>query len=116
MVVKEHADWAKAVEGKLSGFESPGVVSQVIPRDFLLLTASRKLAPALAMGSTVILKPDIFASATAVLLAQICHEVELPKGVFNLLLGDSKAEKLLAGHPDVKNIEFQARPGLQFSQ
>ena len=107
------ADWAKAVDGEFPGFESPGVVSQIIPRDFPLLTVSRKLAPALAMGSTVILKPNEFAAATAVLLAQICHEVELPNGVFNLLLGDSKAEKLLEVHPDVKKIEFQARPGLE---
>jgi aldehyde dehydrogenase (NAD+) len=83
-----------------------GVVGQIIPWNFPLLMASWKVAPALAMGNTVVLKPAEFTSSTAVLLAQICEEVGLPKGVFNLLLGDGKAGAALVEHPDVKKIAF----------
>ncbi|HSM69155.1 MAG TPA: aldehyde dehydrogenase family protein, partial [Xanthomonadales bacterium] len=79
---------------------------QIIPWNFPLLMASWKVAPALAMGNAVVLKPAEYTSATAVLLAEICEEVGLPEGVFNLLLGDGKAGKLLVEHPDVKKIAF----------
>ncbi len=101
-----HAGWAQVMDRELPGFEPVGVVGQIIPWNFPLLMASWKVAPAIAMGNAVVLKPAEFTSSTAVLLAQICGEVGLPKGVFNLLLGDGKAGKCLVDHPDVKKIAF----------
>ena len=101
-----HAGWAQVMERELPGFKALGVVGQIIPWNFPLLMASWKVAPALAMGNTVVLKPAEFTSSTAVLLAQISEEVGLPSGVFNLLLGDGKAGQALVGHPDVKKIAF----------
>jgi aldehyde dehydrogenase (NAD+) len=101
-----HAGWAQVMKREMPGFQPLGVVGQIIPWNFPLLMASWKVAPALAMGNTVVLKPAEFTSSTAVLLAQICEEVGLPKGVFNLLLGDGKAGAALVEHPDVKKIAF----------
>jgi aldehyde dehydrogenase (NAD+) len=101
-----HAGWAQVMEREMPGFEPLGVVGQIIPWNFPLLMAAWKVAPALAMGNTVVLKPAEFTSSTAVLLAQICDEVGLPNGVFNLLLGDGKAGAALVEHEDVKKIAF----------
>jgi len=101
-----HAGWAQVMEREMPGFRPLGVVGQIIPWNFPLLMAAWKLAPALAMGNTVVLKPAEYTSSTAVLLAQICDEVGLPDGVFNLLLGDGKAGAALVEHPDVKKIAF----------
>ncbi len=101
-----HAGWAQVRDRELPGFQPVGVVGQIIPWNFPLLMAAWKIAPALAMGNTVVLKPAEFTSSTAVLLAQICEEVGLPNGVFNLLLGDGKAGQALVAHPDVKKIAF----------
>ena len=101
-----HAGWAQVMEREMQWFEPLGVVGQIIPWNFPLLMASWKVAPALAMGNTVVLKPAEYTSSTAVLLAQICDEVGLPDGVFNLLLGDGKAGAALVEHPDVKKIAF----------
>ena len=101
-----HAGWAQVMDRELPGYEAVGVVGQIIPWNFPLLMASWKVAPALAMGNTVVLKPAEFTSSTAVLLAQICEDVGLPDGVFNLLLGDGKAGKCLVDNPDVKKIAF----------
>ena len=101
-----HAGWAQVRDRELPGYQALGVVGQIIPWNFPLLMASWKIAPALAMGNTVVLKPAEFTSSTAVLLAQICEEVGLPDGVFNLLLGDGKAGQALVAHPDVKKIAF----------
>jgi aldehyde dehydrogenase (NAD+) len=101
-----HAGWAQVMEREMPGFQPLGVVGQIIPWNFPLLMAAWKVAPALAMGNTVVLKPAEFTSSTAVLLAQICDEVGLPDGVFNLLLGDGKAGAALVEHKDVKKIAF----------
>jgi len=101
-----HAGWAQVRDRELPGYQPLGVVGQIIPWNFPLLMASWKVAPALAMGNTVVLKPAEFTSSTAVLLAQICEEVGLPEGVFNLLLGDGKAGQALVAHPDVSKIAF----------
>ncbi len=101
-----HAGWAQVVERELPGYEPLGVVGQIIPWNFPLLMAAWKVAPALATGNTVVLKPAEFTSSTAVLLAEICEEVGLPEGVFNLLLGDHKAGQALVAHPEVKKIAF----------
>jgi aldehyde dehydrogenase (NAD+) len=86
-----HADWAQVMEREMPGFQPLGVVGQVIGWNFPLLMAAWKVAPALAMGNTVVLKPAKLTPSTAALLAQICDEAGLPDGVFNLLLGDGKA-------------------------
>ncbi len=101
-----HAGWAQVMEREMPGFQPLGVVGQIIPWNFPLLMAAWKVAPALAMGNTVVLKPAEYTSSTAALLAQICDEVGLPDGVFNLLLGDGKAGAALVEHKDVKKIAF----------
>ncbi len=101
-----HAGWAQVRERELPGYEPLGVVGQIIPWNFPLLMAAWKLAPALAMGNTVVLKPAEYTSSTALLLAQVCGEVGLPAGVVNVLLGDGKAGEALVRHPDVKKIAF----------
>jgi aldehyde dehydrogenase (NAD+) len=94
------------MDRELPGFEPLGVVGQIIPWNFPLLMAAWKVAPALAMGNTLVLKPAEFTSSTAVLLGQICQEVGLPAGVFNLVLGDAKAGQALVEHPEVSKIAF----------
>jgi aldehyde dehydrogenase (NAD+) len=101
-----HAGWAQLMEREMAGYKPLGVVGQIIPWNFPLLMAAWKVAPALAMGNTIVLKPAEFTSSTAVLLAQICDEVGLPDGVFNLLLGDGKAGAALVEHADVKKVAF----------
>ena len=101
-----HAGWAQIMSTEFKGFEPLGVVGQIIPWNFPLLMLAWKVAPALAMGNTVVLKPAEFTSATAVLFAQICDEIGLPKGVFNLILGDGKAGQAIVEHKDIDKIAF----------
>jgi len=101
-----HAGWAQIMESELPNYEPLGVVGQIIPWNFPLLMLAWKVAPALAMGNTVVLKPAEFTSATAVLFAQICEEIQLPKGVFNLVLGDEKAGQAVVEHKDIAKIAF----------
>ncbi len=101
-----HAGWAQVMHRELAGYEALGVAGQIIPWNFPLLMAAWKVAPALAMGNTVVLKPAEFTPATAVLLAQVCEEAGLPDGVFNLVLGDHKAGQALVEHEDVDKIAF----------
>jgi aldehyde dehydrogenase (NAD+) len=101
-----HAGWAQLMESEFKGFEALGVVGQIIPWNFPLLMLAWKVAPALAMGNTVVLKPAEFTSATAVLFAQVCDEIGLPKGVFNLILGDAKAGQAIVEHNDIAKIAF----------
>jgi aldehyde dehydrogenase (NAD+) len=101
-----HAGWAQVMDRELAGYEALGVVGQIIPWNFPLLMAAWKVAPALAMGNTVVLKPAEFTPATAVLLAQVCDEVGLPAGVVNVVQGDHKAGAALVEHEAVKKIAF----------
>ena len=101
-----HAGWAQLIDSELPDYQPLGVVGQIIPWNFPLLMLAWKVAPALAMGNTVVLKPAESTSATAVLFAQICHEIGLPKGVFNLVLGDVQAGKALVEHVNVAKIAF----------
>jgi len=101
-----HAGWAQIMSAEFKGFEPLGVVGQIIPWNFPLLMLAWKVAPALAMGNTVVLKPAEFTSATAVLFAQICDEIGLPKGVFNLILGDGKAGQAIVEHENINKIAF----------
>lgn len=101
-----HAGWAQLMAKELPNSEPLGVVGQIIPWNFPLLMLAWKVAPALAMGNTVVLKPAEFTSATAVLFAQVCDEIGLPKGVFNLILGDGKAGQAIVEHNDIAKIAF----------
>ncbi|MBL4942523.1 MAG: aldehyde dehydrogenase family protein [Colwellia sp.] len=101
-----HAGWAQLMDNELPNYQALGVVGQIIPWNFPLLMLAWKVAPALAMGNTVILKPAEFTPATAVLFAQICDEIKLPKGVFNLILGDGIAGQAIVEHKDIAKIAF----------
>jgi aldehyde dehydrogenase (NAD+) len=101
-----HAGWAQVMLQELPGYRPIGVVGQNIPWNFPLLMLAWKVAPALAMGNTVVLKPAEYTSATAVLFAQVCQDIGLPNGVFNLVLGDHKAGAALAEHPEVGKVAF----------
>jgi aldehyde dehydrogenase (NAD+) len=101
-----HAGWAQVMHQELPGYRPIGVVGQIVPWNFPLLMLSWKVAPALAMGNTVVLKPAEYTSATAVLFADMCREIGLPRGVFNLVLGDHKAGEALTNHPEVGKLAF----------
>ncbi len=101
-----HAGWAQLMDTELPGYEPLGVVGQIIPWNFPLLMAAWKVAPALAMGNTVVLKPAEYTPVTAAVLAEICRDAGLPPGVFNVVLGDHKAGQALVEHPDVAKIAF----------
>src|SRR5919107_680835 len=79
-----HAGWAQLMERELPGREPVGVIGQIIPWNFPLLMLEWKIAPALAMGNTVVLKPAEFTSLTALRFAELCQEIGLPPGVVNI--------------------------------
>jgi aldehyde dehydrogenase (NAD+) len=102
-----HAGWAQLMESELPGMEPVGVVGQIIPWNFPMLMLSWKIAPALAMGNTVILKPASYTPLTALAFAQICQEVGLPQGVVNIVTGSAgEVGDTLLTHPDVAKIAF----------
>ena len=79
---------------------------QIIPWNFPLLMLAWKIAPALAAGNTVVLKPAEFTPLTALALAEACVEAGLPKGVVNIVTGDGDTGAALVAHPDVDKIAF----------
>ena len=83
-----HAGWAELIEGEFPGQVPVGVCGQIIPWNFPLLMLAWKIAPALAAGNTVVLKPAEFTPLTALAFAEICREAGLPKGVVNIVTGD----------------------------
>ena len=101
-----HAGWAQLMERELPGRVPVGVIGQIIPWNFPLLMLAWKIAPALAMGNTVVLKPAEFTSLTALRFAELCEEVGLPAGVVNIITGDGRAGEALVVHPDVDKIAF----------
>ncbi|HVO44012.1 MAG TPA: aldehyde dehydrogenase family protein, partial [Aggregatilineales bacterium] len=90
-----HAGWAQLMESEFPDYEPVGVVGQIIPWNFPLLMMAWKIAPALAMGNTVVLKPSKFTSISALKFAEICDEVGLPAGVVNVVTGDSKTGEMI---------------------
>ncbi len=84
-----HAGWAQLMASELPGYEPVGVVGQIIPWNFPLLMLAWKIAPALAMGNTVVLKPARYTSLTALKFAEIVQEIGLPAGVVNILTGEA---------------------------
>jgi aldehyde dehydrogenase (NAD+) len=101
-----HAGWAQLMDKEMAEYEPVGVVGQIIPWNFPLLMLAWKIAPALAMGNTVVLKPAEFTSLTALYFAEICDEVGLPKGVVNVITGDGRTGALMVDHPDIDKIAF----------
>jgi aldehyde dehydrogenase (NAD+) len=100
-----HAGWAQIMSTELRGYEPVGVVGQIIPWNFPMLMLSWKVAPALAMGNTVVLKPAGFTSLTALLFAEICEKI-LPPGVFNVLTGEGRKMGMALVNADVDKIAF----------
>jgi aldehyde dehydrogenase (NAD+) len=101
-----HAGWAHLLEQEFPGYTACGVVGQIIPWNFPLLMLAWKIAPALATGNTVVLKPAEFTPLTALAFAHICQEVGLPAGVVNIVTGDGSTGETLVKHPDVDKIAF----------
>jgi len=101
-----HAGWAQLMARELPGREPVGVIGQIIPWNFPLLMLAWKIAPALAMGNTVVLKPAEFTSLTALCFAELCQEIGLPAGVVNIITGDGRTGEALVTHPDVDKIAF----------
>ncbi len=101
-----YAGWAELMETELAGYGPVGVVGQIIPWNFPLLMLAWKIAPALAMGNTVVLKPAEFTPLTALLFAELCEEAGLPAGVVNIVTGDGKTGELMVKHADINKIAF----------
>ena len=104
-----YAGWADKLEWALRAGRTPepiGVAAQIVPWNFPLLMAAWKLAPALACGNTVVLKPAETTPLTALALAQIVQEADLPPGVVNVVTGDGATGAALAAHGDVDKIAF----------
>ena len=103
-----YAGWADKLEWAFPNrrVRPLGVAGQVIPWNFPLLMLSWKIAPALAAGNTVVLKPAETTPLSALLFAEICQQAELPPGVVNILTGAGKTGSLLVRHEDVKKVAF----------
>jgi aldehyde dehydrogenase (NAD+) len=101
-----HAGWAQLLVQEFPGYTACGVVGQIIPWNFPLLMLAWKIAPAIAAGNTVVLKPAEFTPLTALAFAFICQEVNLPAGVINIVTGDGSTGEALVRHPDVDKIAF----------
>ena len=109
-----YAGWADKLEIAWGNeqYKPYGVVGQIIPWNFPLLMLSWKVAPALATGNTVVLKPAETTPLTALLFAELCQEVGLPDGVFNLVTGDGSTGSHLVNHKDIKKIAFTGSTGV----
>src|SRR6202158_840359 len=103
-----YAGWADKLEWAFPNRKPRplGVAGQVIPWNFPLLMLAWKIAPALAAGNTVVLKPAEVTPLTALLFAEICQEVALPAGVVDIVTGDGSTGEALVKHPDLDKIAF----------
>lgn len=101
-----HAGWAQLLDDEFPGHKSVGVVGQIIPWNFPLLMLAWKIAPALAAGCTLVLKPAEFTSLTALAFAEICQQAGLPSGVVNIVTGAGGTGEALVNHAGVDKIAF----------
>ncbi len=101
-----HAGWAELVESEFPNHVAAGVCGQIIPWNFPLLMLAWKIAPALAAGNTVVLKPAEFTPLTALAFAEICAEIGLPAGIVNIVTGDGTTGAALVAHEGVDKIAF----------
>eukprot|EP00461_Guttulinopsis_vulgaris_P002704 UN02705 len=102
-----HAGWAQLMDDELKDYEpldSP--VGLIVPWNFPIMLTMWKVAPALAMGNTVVLKPASYTRLSALLFAEICAEAGLPPGVLNVVTGTGRIGSVLADHPDIAKIAF----------
>lgn len=101
-----HAGAAQLMEKEMPGHRAHGVAGQVIPWNFPLLMLAWKIAPALAMGNTVVIKPAEYTSLSALLFAEICVEAGLPPGVINIITGDGKVGEMIVTHKEADKVAF----------
>ncbi|MFF4932347.1 aldehyde dehydrogenase family protein [Streptomyces griseofuscus] len=103
-----YAGWADKLDHAGFGADPRplGVAGQVIPWNFPLLMLAWKIAPALATGNTVVLKPAETTPLSALFFADICRQAGLPKGVVNIVTGDGRTGAALVAHPDVNKVAF----------
>ena len=101
-----YAGWADKLEHSGYGTTPLGVAGQVIPWNFPLLMLAWKVAPALACGNTVVLKPAETTPLTALLFAEICQQADLPPGVVNILTGAGETGRAIVEHPGVDKVAF----------
>jgi aldehyde dehydrogenase (NAD+) len=101
-----YAGWAQLYDTEMRGWSSVGVVGGIVAWNFPLMLLVWKVAPALAMGNTVVMKPATYTRLSALLFAEICNEAGLPKGVFNVITGSGRMGSMLAGHADVDKVGF----------
>lgn len=101
-----NAGWAQLMETEMAGYQPVGVVGQVIPWNFPLLMLAWKIAPALAMGNTLVIKPAPYTPLTALLFGEIIAEAGLPPGVVNITTGGDEAGASITSHPDFDKIAF----------
>jgi aldehyde dehydrogenase (NAD+) len=101
-----NAGWAQLMETELRDYQPVGVIGQIIPWNFPLMLLAWKIAPAIAMGNTVVLKPASYTRLSALLFAEIVAEAGLPPGVVNIITGSGKAGEMIVTHPDVDKIAF----------
>jgi aldehyde dehydrogenase (NAD+) len=108
-----HAGWAQLLETELPDCEPLGVVGGIVPWNFPFLIFVWKVAPALAAGNTVVIKPAQLTSLSALLFAEICDSIDLPPGVLNLVTGKgSVAGQAIVEHPDVAKVSFTGSTGV----
>jgi aldehyde dehydrogenase (NAD+) len=101
-----HAGWAQLLGEEFPGYAAVGVVGQIIPWNFPLLMFAWKVAPALAAGCTVVIKPAEYTPLTAMMFAEITHEIGLPAGVLNVVNGDGRTGAAIVEHPGIDKIAF----------
>jgi aldehyde dehydrogenase (NAD+) len=101
-----HAGWAQLLETEFPGYHAAGVVGQIIPWNFPLLMLAWKVAPALAAGCTIVIKPAEFTPLTALAFGELAQSVGLPPGVLSIVTGDGSTGALIVDHPDVDKIAF----------
>jgi aldehyde dehydrogenase (NAD+) len=101
-----HAGWASLLDEEFPGYGPVGVVGQIIPWNFPLLMFAWKVAPALAAGNTVVIKPAEYTPLTAVMFAEIAEEIGLPAGVLNVLQGAGETGAAIVAHPGIDKIAF----------
>ncbi|MDC0045478.1 aldehyde dehydrogenase family protein, partial [Pelagibacteraceae bacterium] len=99
-----HAGWSAKDTGSKN--KPIGVVGQIIPWNFPLLMLAWKVAPALATGNTVVLKPAEYTSLTALFFAELCQKANIPEGVINIVTGDGSTGQHITSHKDIKKIAF----------
>src|SRR6476646_7068065 len=101
-----HAGWAQLLDSEFAGYHAAGVVGQIIPWNFPLLMFAWKVAPALAAGCTIVIKPAEFTPLTALAFGELAESIGLPPGVLNIVTGDGDTGAAIVAHPDIDKIAF----------